>query len=195
MDALEGELFSHRQKRCDISIAAKRYSICTLHNVKTIVWARPGISIVILIVLSICEDRYSYPNRFFTFLITGCTQHTISGHISRWHVHNKKKGKVGKSRSGRFAPGGYTGGYPGGYTGGYTGRYIGGYDGGGEFWGHEASSAKHPNQWFCFQISIQSVWNTSSKTKMFWLTKAWKYEEYEYKCIWKYLIWENMRKS
>ena len=71
------------KKRCDSTIAAKRHSICTLHIIKTIVWARPGI----LIVLSICVYRYLYPYRFVTFLITGCTQHTISGHISWWHVH------------------------------------------------------------------------------------------------------------
>ena len=60
------------QKRCDSTIAAKWYSICTLHIVKTIVWARPGISIVISIVLSICEYRYLYLYRFVTSLLPSC---------------------------------------------------------------------------------------------------------------------------
>ena len=34
---VEAELSSHRQKRCDSTVAAKRYLICTLHIVQTIV--------------------------------------------------------------------------------------------------------------------------------------------------------------
>ena len=55
--------------RCDSTIAVERCLIFTLHIVKTIVWARPGISIlisiiiliVISIVISIFEYRYLYP--------------------------------------------------------------------------------------------------------------------------------------
>ena len=50
----------HRKKRRNCPIAAKRYSIGNLRIVKTIIWARLGISIVISIFLSICEYRYLY---------------------------------------------------------------------------------------------------------------------------------------